>query len=207
MSLNDLTFPVLGRSYLAWAGSGLKSNQQMAVRFQRHAIDIVDAPPGVTRFKERLGEANGDFEIWGRPIACPLSGIVLEAIDGVRDHEKMGPKHCYSYSAMGNAYVIQVAANRFMVFAHLKRHSLRFKAGDKVERGEILGAVGNSGQSTEPHLHFHIQNHPFPGKGSGVRFGFSNMTVNGTAIHKGYEPQRGDWVCSSYCSRNNSHES
>ena len=45
---------------------------------------------------------------------------------------------------------------RYPVYAHLQPGSLRVKLGDKVRRGQTLGLVGNSGNSTEPHLHFHI---------------------------------------------------
>jgi murein DD-endopeptidase MepM/ murein hydrolase activator NlpD len=165
----------------------------MAVPFQRYAIDIVDVPPGRMRFKEALGQTNEDFRIWNRPILCPVDGEVIEAIDGVRDNERIGSAHCYSYSALGNAYVIRAADRRFMVFAHLKQGSLLFRSGQSVRRGDVIGCVGNSGQSTEPHLHFHIQNHPWPGKGVGVRFAFSNVEVNGSFLER-YEPQRGHYV-------------
>ena len=46
----------------------------------------------------------------------------------------------------------------FAVLAHFKPYSIRVKPGDKVRRGQFLGLCGNSGNSSEPHLHFHLQN-------------------------------------------------
>jgi murein DD-endopeptidase MepM/ murein hydrolase activator NlpD len=58
----------------------------------------------------------------------------------------------------GNYVVLDLGGGRFAFYAHLQPGSLKVKAGDKVRRGQILGLVGNSGNSTEPHLHFHVSN-------------------------------------------------
>ena len=58
----------------------------------------------------------------------------------------------------GNHVILDIGGGRFAFYAHLQPGSLRVKLGDKVRRGQVLGLVGNSGNSTEPHLHFHIEN-------------------------------------------------
>jgi Peptidase family M23 len=56
----------------------------------------------------------------------------------------------------GNYVTLDLGQGRYTFYAHLQPGSLRVKAGDKVRRGQVVGLVGNSGASTEPHLHFHI---------------------------------------------------
>ena len=58
----------------------------------------------------------------------------------------------------GNHVVLDLGGGRFAFYAHLQPGSLRVKAGERVKAGQVLGLVGNSGNSTEPHLHFHISN-------------------------------------------------
>ena len=56
----------------------------------------------------------------------------------------------------GNHVIIDIGAGKYAFYAHLKPGSIRVKKGDRVTRGQVVGLVGNSGNSTEPHLHFHI---------------------------------------------------
>jgi murein DD-endopeptidase MepM/ murein hydrolase activator NlpD len=63
----------------------------------------------------------------------------------------------------GNHIVVDIGNGHFAFYAHLKPGSLRVRVGDRVKRGQVLGLVGNSGNSTEPHLHFHISDGLAPG--------------------------------------------
>ena len=56
----------------------------------------------------------------------------------------------------GNHIVLDLGGGRYAFYAHLQPGSLKVKVGDRVTRGQVIGLVGNSGNSTEPHLHFHI---------------------------------------------------
>jgi murein DD-endopeptidase MepM/ murein hydrolase activator NlpD len=58
----------------------------------------------------------------------------------------------------GNQVVIDIGAGRFIAFGHLQSGSIRASVGERVQRGEIIGLVGNSGNSDEPHLHVQAQN-------------------------------------------------
>ena len=59
----------------------------------------------------------------------------------------------------GNYLILDVGAGRYAFYAHLQPGSLRVNIGDRVKRGEVLAKLGNSGNSTAPHLHFHICDH------------------------------------------------
>ena len=56
----------------------------------------------------------------------------------------------------GNHVIIDIGGGHYAFYAHLKPGGIRVKLGDKVKRGQVIGLVGNTGNSTEPHLHFHI---------------------------------------------------
>jgi murein DD-endopeptidase MepM/ murein hydrolase activator NlpD len=70
--------------------------------------------------------------------------------------------------------IIDHGNGQFGYYAHLKPFTVTVKKGAKVKAGEILGEVGNSGDSLEPHLHFHVMNNADPAEGDGIPVVFEN---------------------------------
>ena len=64
---------------------------------------------------------------------------------------------CSASDVRGNYIVIQHSAQEYSTIAHIKKDSFCVKIGDKVSRGQILARCGNSGNTSEPHIHFQIQ--------------------------------------------------
>ena len=64
--------------------------------------------------------------------------------------------------ADGNFVVLDIGNGAFVLFAHMQPGSVTVKAGDKVKRGQVLGRVGNTGNSQAPHLHLHVMDGPSP---------------------------------------------
>jgi murein DD-endopeptidase MepM/ murein hydrolase activator NlpD len=60
----------------------------------------------------------------------------------------------------GNHVVLDIGGGRFAFYAHLQKNSVNVHAGDRVKKGAVLGMLGNSGNTSAPHLHFHIVNSP-----------------------------------------------
>ena len=100
------------------------------------------------------GRRNEDYLVYGKQILAAASGTVVTAIDGVPDNE---PGSMNPSCAVGNCLIIDQGTHEYAVYAHLKPDSLRVHRGDKVRRGQVLALCGNSGNSSEPHLHFHLQ--------------------------------------------------
>jgi len=80
-----------------------------------------------------------------------------------------------------------------LFFAHFKQHSIVVKQGQKIKQGELLGLCGNSGNSSEAHLHFHIQNIEDMNHATGAKSYFSDILVNGE-LKKEYSPIKGQKV-------------
>jgi len=75
----------------------------------------------------------------------------------------------------GNHVVLDLGHRRFAFYAHLQPGSLKVKVGDRVKRGQVLGLVGNSGNSTEPHLHFHLADSISPLGSEGVPYALDSF--------------------------------
>ena len=82
-------------------------------------------------------------------------------------------------NAGGNHVVIYAGYGLYAFYAHMRPGTIKVKPGDHVSAGEILGEVGNSGNSTEPHLHEHIVNRPSFLAGQGVPYEFAHFEASG----------------------------
>jgi hypothetical protein len=162
---------------------------------QTYAIDLVYAPDPDAQWKSMVGYPLAarpeTFPAFGRPVTAPADGVVVRASGWQRDHwsRNSWPALVYlliegmvfrsllslvTLSAgrfvLGNHVVIDLGDGVHAVFAHLRRGSLRVAKGDRVQAGDPIGEVGNSGNSSEPHLHFHLMDGPRPIVASGLPF-------------------------------------
>ena len=78
----------------------------------------------------------------------------------------------------GNYVIISHGNEEFSVLAHFIRNSIIVNTADLVDKGQVIGLCGNSGNSTEPHLHYHLQNKPSIGHGEGLPAQFQNYYAN-----------------------------
>lgn len=86
-------------------------------------------------------------------------GAVVLVRDGIPDNVPRAAARAVPITPEtlpGNVVVLDIGGGRFAYYGHVQRGSLRVKPGDKVRRGQVLGLLGNSGNSDEPHLHFHV---------------------------------------------------
>jgi murein DD-endopeptidase MepM/ murein hydrolase activator NlpD len=140
------------------------------------------------------GTKNEDYICFGRNILAPADGVVVEAIDGVRDNT---PGSMNPYCLLGNCVVIQHRTNEFSVLAHFQHGSMAVKAGDQVKRGQLLGRCGNSGNSSEPHLHYHLQHSPIFQDALGIKIRFLEVSVtkdDQTKTQINYSPVKSDII-------------
>jgi hypothetical protein len=142
---------------------------------QRYAYDyVITDDDGSTH---DCGGGLESFYCFDEPILAPADGTVVRAKDGHRDHHRTtGWIDPLQYRLAGNYVVIKHAENEYSFLAHLKQGSIRVEPGDNVERGQEIGRCGHSGNSSEPHLHFHVQDHAIPYVGAGLPIQFDAAT-------------------------------
>ncbi|QGV82712.1 M23 family metallopeptidase [Streptomyces ficellus] len=172
---------------------------------QTYAIDVVAEPEAGARpsfaWLWPVARRNEDFPAFGAPLLAVADATVVHAEDGQRDHLSRGslPALVYFFLVegifrsiggarriIGNHVVLDLGDGTYAVYAHVQRGSLRVRAGDRVTAGQQLGRCGNSGNSTEPHLHFQLMDGPdartarglpFTWRGVGVPAGGETFTV------------------------------
>jgi hypothetical protein len=95
---------------------------------------------------------------YGQPLIAAAAGEVVEARDEFPDQpppDNPGPPPVADLP--GNNVVLRVGPERYLLYAHMKPGSVRVRVGERVRRGELLGQLGNSGNSATPHVHFQVQ--------------------------------------------------
>ena len=139
---------------VAWGGDSLDVNYHAAHPDQRWAYDLTVEPS--FGGSERLE----DYGCWGVAVVAPTSGRVVKAHDGEPD-EKPGSVSNNFSAPSGNHVVIELPTATYLEVAHLQRGSVSVREGERVEEGQALGRCGNSGNTSEPHIHIHHQRqHP-----------------------------------------------
>jgi murein DD-endopeptidase MepM/ murein hydrolase activator NlpD len=184
----DLRLPFTDEWTVFWGGRTLEQNYHAANREQRFAYDIVVVRDGSTHTGS--GRSNEDYYCFGRPIVAPAGGSVVTALDGIEDNV---PGEMDSPVLAGNHVVINHGNSEYSFLAHFKNGSLRVRQGDTVAQGDTLGLCGNSGRSSEPHLHYHLQNTPDLMNGEGLPAKFRNYYANDELVRRG-EPVQGERV-------------
>lgn len=168
-----LQLPFRGKWLVVWGGDTLKLNHHHDVPNQRHAFDLI----GVGEDKKTRrgdGHKNEDYFAFGRDVLSPGPGKVVEVIEGVRDNV---PGSMNSYSAVGNCVIIEHRQDEFSVLAHFQQGTIRVKPGETVQAGQVLGKCGNSGNSSEPHIHYHLQHSAVLQDGLGIKCFFDEAVV------------------------------
>ena len=184
-----MSLPFRGEWSVFWGGDTREQNYHVTYKPQKNAFDILMAD-SAGRTHLRSGEKNEDYYAFGQPVIAPCDGEVVQAVDGVRDNVpgEMNP----AYMA-GNSIIVKTANNEYLLLAHFKQFSIRVKQGNKVKKGQLLGLCGNSGNSSEPHIHFHIQNSDDLMNGTGIKCNFEKIIVNGT-VKSDYSPVKGERI-------------
>lgn len=136
---------------VAWGGDKIETNYHTVSPDQRWAYDLLVAPYVTGSNKVE------DYGCYGIPILAPISGLVTIAHDGEPD-EVPGVVSNNFTAPTGNYVVIQLKeTGTYLLIAHLKPGSVTVKEGEHVEEGQKIGECGNSGNTSEPHIHIHHQ--------------------------------------------------
>ncbi|MGW6057107.1 M23 family metallopeptidase [Streptomyces sp. NPDC055189] len=175
---------------------------------QTYAIDIVAEPGDGVRpafaWLWPIARRNNAFPAFGAPLLAVADATVVHAEDRQRDHLSRDSLVALVYlmivegivrtlggarRIVGNHIVLDLGEGTYALYAHVRRGSLAVRAGDKVTSGQVIGRCGNSGNSTEPHVHFQLMDGPDLGTARGVPFRWRGVGVpaNGETFTVGEE--------------------
>ncbi|WP_405700184.1 M23 family metallopeptidase [Streptomyces sp. NBC_01383] len=184
---------------------------------QTYAIDIVAEPgaeseagsegepvPARPKFRSLwpVARRNHHFPAFGAPLLAVADGTVVHASHGSRDHLSRNSIPALVYlmlieasvrdvrgagAIVGNHIVLDLGDGMYAMYAHLRHGSLRVREGEKVRAGQPLAECGNSGNSTEPHVHFQLMDDPDLDVAVGIPFTWRGIGVpaNGEAFTAG----------------------
>ncbi|MGO9923034.1 MAG: DUF3887 domain-containing protein [Isosphaeraceae bacterium] len=170
-SRTPMQLPFRGEWYVFWGGDNEQVNCHVSMCGQRRAADIIIKGADDLSHKD-TGRRNEDYFVYGKQILAAAPGTVVTAIEGVPDNE---PGSMNPLCAIGNCLIIDQGSSEYAVYAHLKPGSLGVHKGDEVRKGQVLALCGNSGNSSEPHLHFHLQDNAILQDGAGITPYFTNV--------------------------------
>lgn len=151
----EMTFPLKGGAFqIGHGGSNESANYHYAYKAQKYALDIVQVDPKNGRKWNKLfSHDNSDYYIYGTTIVSPCDGEVIFLKDELPDAVPFEiPNN--AENAAGNNIVIY-CKDVSVTLAHIKAGSFRVKIGDQLSSGQEIAQVGNSGNTSEPHLHIH----------------------------------------------------
>lgn len=139
---------------------------------QRFAIDYVRVDTGGSTVNGDRAR-NENFYAENADAIAVADGIVVATKDSIPENVPGVSSRAVPITLEtvgGNHVILEIGGGRYAFYAHLRPGSLRVKTGDRVRRGQVLGLVGNSGNSTEPHLHFHLADANSPLGSEGIPY-------------------------------------
>jgi hypothetical protein len=161
---------------------------------QRFAIDFVRLQDdGETHHGDP--KDNRNYRCYGAEALAVANARVADVRDGIPENKPDPTERAVKMTlntVSGNLVTLDLGGGRFATYAHLQPGTIRVHKGDRVRRGQVLGLVGNSGNTTEPHLHFQISDSPSTLTGDGLPYALDTFVHEGKRIRD--ELPRGDWV-------------
>ena len=189
---SKMLLPFNGEWSVIWGGDTKELNYHVESKAQKNAFDFVMKDSTGKSYKTD-GKTNEDYLAFGQYVLSPCEGDVVLVVDGVKDNK---PGDLNPIYIPGNTVIIKTDNNEYLFFAHFKKRSIKVREGQRVRPGALLGLCGNSGNSSEPHIHFHIQNVEDMNIATGVKCYFEKINVNGK-IKEDYSPIKNEKIQSA----------
>ena len=207
---NNYRFPLNGVWFVV-VGPGF-SEPHRWLQNEEFALDIVrTGATGTTH--SGSGTHLPDYYGYGQEVVAVADGEVVTAEAGQMEGEdrfrRSGESaeafldrtvaeqeallHGGAIRVMGNYVIVRHSGGEYSHYAHLAASSVQVKAGDKVSGGQILGKLGSTGNSTEPHLHFTVANGPDPLYARSLPVRYLGLTTAGDGPLGPSYPQSG-WI-------------
>jgi hypothetical protein len=158
-----LSAPLRGGTFYVMGGGGNWSvNHHAFIPYQRYAMDIVQVGTLGFRAAGMSPVTLEEYRIFGAEILAPCEGEVLTIENGLPNQKPLDP----DTSRLPGNHVVILCRGYSVVLAHMQPGSVTVRVGETVKVGQLLGRVGNSGSTMEPHLHVHaVEGRQVDGRG------------------------------------------
>jgi murein DD-endopeptidase len=146
---------------------------------ERYAIDWVISD---NQGRRAVGDVhrNQSYLAFGKQVLAVADGVIAGTRDGYPEQTPPKiPPNGNEQMAAGNYIMEKLGDQQYAFYAHLQPGSLLVKQGDRVKRGQPIALLGNTGNSSEPHLHFHVSDRPDPLQSEGVPYVFDHFAQTG----------------------------
>jgi len=163
-----------GRFLVAQGGSTHILNQHRMNIAQKNAMDIVKINNLGFRANGLYPSNKERYFIWDEPVYSPCDGTVISVRD---DQKDFNPPEKDAQHPAGNFIKIEFD-DGILLLAHLKKNSIVVNEGDSIQQGDLIGYIGNSGHTTEPHLHIHAESKSNKHTGIPIKFGTEYLKRN-----------------------------
>ena len=145
--------------------------QRFAIDFNRLASD--------DRISTGDPTLNTSYPSYGQPVLAVAEATVVTVIDRYPDQVPDAPTGVTLENAEGNHVILDLGDGRYALYAHLKPGSITVQEGERVQQGQVIGELGNTGSSTGPHLHFHVMDSPSGLVADGLPYVFAAFELSG----------------------------
>jgi hypothetical protein len=146
---------------------------------ERFAIDFAQLTVD-RRLVQGDPEQLESYPSYGADVRSVARGVVVGALDGIADNVPVGSLPPFSLETVGGNYVVvDIGGGHFAFYAHLQPGTVTVRVGDRVRGGQVLGLLGNSGNSDFPHLHFQIADGPSPLASDGLPYEYRDFDSEG----------------------------
>jgi hypothetical protein len=145
---------------------------------QRYAIDWIQLGNDGSSFSGDKHK-NSSYFAWDQPIHAVADGKIIEAKDGIPENVPESGKLAVTITSdtlPGNYIIEDLGDGHYAAYAHLRPGTLKVKVGDSVHAGDVIGNLGNTGNSSEPHLHFQVCDAPSFYDSEGIPFAIDQFT-------------------------------
>ena len=150
---------------------------------QRYAYDLLITDEEGRSRPEEAGPTTEEYYCYDEPVLAPADGVVVDTFDAVLESDRAGGfSHPLKRSIPGGHVVVRHADSEYSFLAHLRPGSVTVEPGDRVTRGQQVGRCGHSGNSSEPHLHFQVQDRANFVTAASLPVQFADVTVESPGV-------------------------
>lgn len=186
MSKNKYVLPFKGEWYIEFGGVTKKTSHSWDIISQRYAYDFEIRKEDKPYFGD-YHECN-NFYSYKQEIICPCDGVVVDLVNEYDDTRIVDGRKaiCDCKDVRGNYILIKHEHNEYSLICHVLLNSFKCRIGDFLCAGDVIGLVGNSGNTMGPHIHYQVQAGYDFSTACGLPIKFKNYKITNKKIQRKY---------------------